>query len=463
MIKNKIENNNIKQNIIPINGLYLTGLDFQQWQDYFTNLLSASEEKNKYDITDSLRTKNITFVVTEKCNLNCSYCYEIHKTDNVMSKEIAKKGVDFLFNNNKINNYYNINNTPGVILEFIGGEPLLEIDLIDFIVEYFKFKAFEIDSPWAINYMISISSNGILYKSDKVQNFLKKNKDRVSIGISIDGNKSLHDACRVFPNGEGSYDIVEEAVRLWVKNELKPQTKMTLSPFNVGYLNDAVKNVWNLGVIGSFTNCVFEEGWTTEYAKILYYEMKKLADYILDNNLYNKYYISLFDESIGKPRIEDKNWCGGNGEMLAIGTDGKCFPCIRFMKYALSTPGREEKPIGNIFDGLESKEENEWLNELKKVTMSSQSDEKCNNCQIATGCSLCTGYNYDKFGTPNKKANYICEMHHARILSNRYYWQKLYNLLGMNNEFRLNVPIDKAIEIIGEDEYNMLVNIKSQK
>lgn len=461
--------------IKPKNGLYLAREDFPQWQDQHSKYIESYKKctgdcetcKQTYEETKDpdLKVKNITFVVTERCNLACTYCYECHKTGAKMSKKVAKQAVDFIFDKEKVNGYYDTETSPAVILEFIGGEPLLEIDLINYIVEYFKFKAFELNHPWAFNYMISLTTNGILYRDKKVQDFLKRNPNRVSVGLTIDGNKKLHDACRKFPDGSGSYDIVEKSVKQWIKNEVQAQTKITLSPSNVMYLNEALKNIRELSIVGAFTNCVFEEGWTIEHARILYAQMKKLADFNLKNENYKKYYCSLFDDDIGSKNIEDRNWCGGNGKMLAIGTDGRCFPCIRFMKYSLSTPDRKEQSIGDIWNGLESKEENKWLNRLKKITMSSQckyeDNKKCLTCPISKGCALCTGYNYDKFGDPNHKATFICEMHKARVLANVYYWNKLYNKLHLNNKnFKMNVPKDWALNIISKDEYNSLLKLE---
>ena len=78
------------------------------------------------------QTRNITFVVTENCNLKCTYCYETHKTHKNMSFNTAKRIVDYLFELYDQNNktaFIN-KNTTALELEFIGGEPLLEIDLI---------------------------------------------------------------------------------------------------------------------------------------------------------------------------------------------------------------------------------------------------------------------------------------------------------------------------------------------
>lgn len=431
----------------PKNGLYLTDEDFEQWQDQFPKLLGECQIEP---------IKNITFVVTENCNLACTYCYETHKTNRRMTRETAKEAIDFIFNEEKVNGYYDLDSCPGVILDIIGGEPLLEIDLINFIVEYFKVKAFGMGHCWATNYMVSISSNGTLYPTKKVQDFLARNQGKVSFGISIDGNKELHNACRIFPDGSGSYDAVLEGVKIWIKNEAMPSTKITLSPQNIAFTSEAIIDVWKTGVIGNFTNFVFEEGWTVEHAKIAYDELKKLADYLLDNRIYNNYYTSLFSEHVGSRLEDDKNWCGGNGDMLAIAPDGKCYPCIRFMKYSLSTPGRKEQPVGDIYSGLDNKDENEWLCKLKSITMSSQSTDKCNNCEIAQGCSLCTGYNYDKFGDPNVRATYICQMHQARVLANHYYWNKLYKQLNLDKKFILNIPKEWALEIISKEEYEYL-------
>lgn len=450
------------------NNLYKSKEDFIEFQDQMGKILDSKDAvcggdcKKCKSTNNNIRVKNITFIVTEDCNLNCTYCYEKHKTKRKMSKEVAKKAVDFIFDKNLINGYYDIDNDEAVVIEFIGGEPLLEIDLMDYIVDYFKVKAFSLSHPWATNYMINITSNGILFNSPKVKQFFDKNDGHVSIGITIDGDKELHDACRVFPDGSGSYDIVEKAVVNWSKIDVSAQTKITLCPDNVMHLNKALQNVWSLGINGAATNCVFEKGWTVDDAKILYEEMIKLSDYLIEDNKFEKYYCSLFEETIGTTEDDDQNWCGGNGQMLAIGVDGKCFPCIRFAKYSLVN--REEQPIGDIWKGLDTRENNNWLDKLCSVTRTSQlcheDNKKCLTCPISSGCSLCTAYNYDEFGDPNHKATYICDTHKARVLANVYHWNNLYKHLNLDKKFKCNVPKDWALEIISEGEYDRLLKLQ---
>ena len=88
-------------------------------------------------------------------------------------------------------------NTKAIIWEFIGGEPLMKIDLIIQISDYIFETMIKKHHPWLFFSKISISSNGLLYFDKKVQYFLEKYANLVSLGISLDGNKELHDKCRL--------------------------------------------------------------------------------------------------------------------------------------------------------------------------------------------------------------------------------------------------------------------------
>lgn len=108
--------------------------------------------------------------------------------------------------------------------------------------------------------MISICSNGVLYFTDKVQRFLEKHKGHLSFNISIDGNKELHDMCRKFPDGSGSYDIASSAVADWASKGNFMDSKMTVAPANVSYVYEASKSMVEKGYTCIHINCVYEEG-----------------------------------------------------------------------------------------------------------------------------------------------------------------------------------------------------------
>jgi uncharacterized protein len=120
----------------------------------------------------------------------------------------------------------------------------------------------------------------------------------------------------------------------------------------------------------------------------------------------------------------DKNYCGGNGQMLAIGADGDCYPCLRYAPISLTK--RPPLVIGNVNDGLLTNiDEMNICEHLCGITMISQSPQKCLDCKVSGGCGLCSGFNYDEFGDANVRATYICEMHKMRVKANEYFWTKL--------------------------------------
>lgn len=411
--------------------------------------------------TNKIECPSVTFQVTDDCNLCCTYCYQINKGHHVMPLGVAQKFIDMLLeNDDNTKQYIDTQVCNGVILDFIGGEPFLEVELIDNILEYFIKRTIETNHPWQYNWRMSISSNGILYFTPKVQQFIKKWFDRLSFNISIDGNKQLHDSCRIFPDGKGSYDIAIKGVRHFIDIlGGNMGSKMTLAPANVQYTFEAVKGLLDQGYEEINLNCVFEQGWTVEHATILYNELIKLANYILENDLEDKIYISIFDETLFHPKkiSDNQNWCGGNGQMISVDYKGDIYPCIRYMESSL---GNDIPPviIGNVNTGImtDAKCRN-CINALKQVNRISQSTEECINCPIAEGCAWCQAYNYQSSGGDfNHRATFICIMHKARTLANCYYWNLVYLKHQQLKRMKLWLPDSDALQIIPQNQLAIL-------
>lgn len=438
---------------------------FEQYSDSISRLYpelhQEKDENGKLPLS-----KSFTFQVTDACNLACSYCYQINKGVRVMNFEDAKNVIDLLLAGEKnFNSYLNPQFSPGIVIEFIGGEPFLQIDLMDQIVDYFRLKSIEMNHPWSKLFRISVCSNGVLYFDERVQKFLEKNKNLISFSITIDGNKELHDSCRVFPDGKPSYDLAIAAAQDWMSRGNYMGSKITIAPGNIDYLYDAIMHMIELGYDEINANCVYEEGWTKELATKLYYQMKRIADEFDKKGLKDKIYCSLFSDIIGKPKAEDdlQNWCGGTGMMLSMDPDGYLYPCIRYMESSL---GDEQPPlrIGHVNTGIgHSCDESNCIECLKRIDRRTQSTDECFYCPIAGGCSWCSAYNYQVTGTPNSRATYICDMHKARVLANSYYWNKYYLSKGQDKKFEMHCPAEWALEIIDKDEYNMLLNLSSER
>lgn len=172
--------------------------------------------------------------------------------------------------------------------------------------------------PWLLKTKISLCSNGLLYYEPKVQQFLNKFRGFVSLGFSIDGNKELHDMCRKDIYGNGTYDRAISAILDYHKKSgATLTTKMTLSPENISFASPAIIDLIEKGFTEIYVNCIYEEGWTYEHGTILYNELKKIADYVIEHDLYNKVYIRIFDRKLYQPEspLETNNWCGGTSDM----------------------------------------------------------------------------------------------------------------------------------------------------
>jgi len=350
----------------------------------------------------------------------------------------------------------------GIILDFIGGEPLLEIDLIDKIVDYFVQQAYKFKSHLAYRFMISISTNGTLYDTPKVQSFIKKWRPKLSLSISLDGCKELHDSCRVFPDGKGSYDLAEYAAKQELLRNPLLSTKMTFAPENIRYVPEAIRNLVSIGYKVIFCNCVFENVWHDEDAPLFYFKLKETADFLL--TLSDIPIISIFSLSCGHflDENENRNYCGGNGLMLCVNPDGNFYPCQRFTEVSL---GNDAQPyiIGNVDEGIGIKEDEiQRINCLSCITRRSQSTDECFNCSIASECAWCTAYNYQVFGTPDKRATFICPMHKARVMANCYFWNSLFKLSGSKRRFKLNLDDKSCLKIIDEKELSLLRELESE-
>ena len=391
----------------------------------------------------------ITFQITDDCNLNCSYCYQHHKQHHVMTFNIIKDFIDNLFNN-KYEIYLNIDDCGGLVIEFIGGEPFLQVNLMNEILEYFIKKI-----PQDFQWTCLVSSNGTLVNTPQVQTFIKKWFNNLHLVITFDGLKKYHDACRKFPNGEGSYDIVLKAITKYKQLfGTYPDNKITISPDNLQYLAENIKYLIKLGYYNLPVNPTYEGPWNIETAKIYYQQLKEIANFVLENNLENQLMITLFDEHSFHPipLTNKDNYCGGNGRMLAIDWKGDLYPCLRYMES--STGENHNFIIGNVYDGIIKD-----CAELKNVNRINHSPLKCKLCPVAYGCGNCLAYDYQLSGNFKYRNTEICWMHKARTLANIYYWNTYYRKHNKEDRMLFWLPKKDALKIIDKEEYKILKNL----
>ena len=404
--------------------------------------------------------RNITFQVTDDCCLKCDYCYQINKHHHMMNKEVAQKAIDLLFklyDENKEDNYIN-HHTHGIVLDLIGGEPLMNVEVMDFIIQYFIQQCIRREHEWLTNFRANITSNGVLYFNKDFQDFLQKYKGLISLGITIDGPKEIHDACRIDLNGNGSFEKAIAAADDWrQRGNEEIATKVTIAPQNLNQLNTIFDFFIKRNYKYIYANPIYEEKWTPEQAKEYYKQLKILADRLL---LEKEVYSSLFEEKNFQPLMStnNNNWCGGTGAMLAFDYNGLAYPCLRYMESSLGT---SVKPIiiGTVNGIYDTSETKKTYCDLCSITRRSQSTDECWNCQIASGCSWCSAWNYQSLGSFNKRSTNICWMHRARALANVYYWNKRYVQERREKIFPLYLSRNLATQIISDEEYDELIRL----
>jgi sulfatase maturation enzyme AslB (radical SAM superfamily) len=228
--------------------------------------------------------KTSTFIVTDDCNLRCSYCYLTDKKPDRMSWEVARDFIDMTFSNN-----LHLANIPAEdqiqfdhakIWDFVGGEPFMEFELVSKIINYIleKTQTLPDNHPWKRGFdcknckvthrlkgfRFAFSTNGTYLSDPKIREYLESHRDLISLGVTIDGPKDMHDACRVYPNGEGSFDSVMNSWE-WYRKTFPlnaMHSKSTICHENLIYVGEIAKFFWeDLGMDYVNMNCVFENVW----------------------------------------------------------------------------------------------------------------------------------------------------------------------------------------------------------
>lgn len=242
------------------------------------------------------RTKNITFIVTKDCQLACKYCYLVGKNESErMEWKIAKAAIDYILIHE---DYFK---DDSVVWDFIGGEPFLEIDLVDKICDYIKTEMFRLNHKWFNSYRFSFSTNGINYDSEKVQRYIEKNREHLSIGITIDGTKRKHDLNRIWKGSgpeRGSYDDVVRNIPLWLSQFPDGATKVTISSADIPYIRESVLHLYSLGIKEVNINVVFENVWKEGDDKLFEKQLIELADEIINHGYYEDHACSFFQKAL---------------------------------------------------------------------------------------------------------------------------------------------------------------------
>lgn len=400
-----------------------------------------------------------TINTTEDCNLRCKYCYEINKKKKYLKTDDAYRFIDLLLDNDDIvglregdpedDLFKNFQNR-GIILDFIGGDALMDVQQLDKIMTYFvtqlNTKKTKNALIWRHHYRFTIATNGTLFEEKGVKEFLEKWKKVISLGISIDGCKEIHDAYRVYPDMvTGSMDTILKSWD-WYKKTFPydaNRTKATCSKASIPYLLKSLKFMHeDLGMEQVIMNFVMEDSHFDvsdyiEYDK----QMRECVKYVLEHR-HDLYWDLLGTQYANHKRSEGDEWeykghCG-SGAMPCLGIDGNIYPCFRWLPHTQSS---YKSPIivGNLEKGFYNKDG--FVQVRHGACRKNCSMEKCRTCEYESACPYCIAGCYSEFGD-FKRTTYICEIIKITCKWAKVYWNEYRKLenkpLEYSEEFTLN-------------------------
>lgn len=328
----------------------------------------------------------VSLMLTWACNLNCTYCFEKFKrTDRKMSVDMAKKILAGEFDT------FRQQSPDGRLkVEFFGGEPLLQFDVIKSVTEWLE------NNDPGVDYLLSVTTNGTLL-DDNMKDWFVRHKDRIRIVMSVDGSNDMQETNRGELAGEVPIDFVR---RTWPGLHFKS----TISRANLPHIADGLIGLLEAGHVIA-PNLAQGEDWQEGDEVIYKRELEKLADWHLAHpdvepmNFFSQPFFSLLEPHCSRTPVKN---CGTGTTMTTYDVDGTAYPCHLFVPI---THGK-----WNV---------REELDKIDFYDDESLIDESCRECRMLRTCKTCYGFDFKDRGSVRKRDKRACRMKlaEAQIIS----------------------------------------------
>ncbi len=346
--------------------------------------------------------KALCLHITHDCNLACRYCFaeegEYHGQRALMSLEVGKRALDFLVENS--------GNRRNLEVDFFGGEPLMNWDVVKALVEYGR----ELEKTHDKKFRFTLTTNGVLL-NDEILSYV--NKEMGNLVLSIDGRKEVHDHMRPFCNGKGSYDLIVPKFQKAAagRNQTNYYVRGTYTHENTDFSED-VLHLADLGFEQISVEPVVAPkeapyALTEEDLPTLYEQYDRLAAEIVRRRK-NGEFINFFHFMIdleGGPCVAKRlSGCGSGTEYLAVTPWGDLYPCHQFV-------GQEQFLMGNLKDGIVNKD---LQDQFKRCNVYAK--PACQDCFAKFYCSggcAANAWNFDGDITGNYEIG--CKLQRKRI------------------------------------------------
>ena len=365
-----------------ISTLVNEGFDKQDIIDTYAELKTLCDDDSLFsedtyrpfaDMLTEAPIKSMCLNISHDCNLRCEYCFaaqgDFGHGRKLMPFEVGKAAIDFLIKHSA--NRHNLE------LDFFGGEPLMNLDVVKKVVEYAR----SIEKEHNKNFRFTMTTNGILLDDDSID-FI--NREMSNVVLSLDGRKEVNDRLRPTVNKKGSYDIIVPKYQKLVaeRGDKEYYVRGTFTKYNLDFTDD-VMHLNELGfdqisVEPVVTDPELPYALTESDLPAIAEEYEKLSKILIErkkNGTSFNFFHFMIDLEGGPCVAKRLRGCGSGTEYMAVTPEGDLYPCHQFV-------GRDEFKVGSIFTGLDRQELCDEFRQAHVLTK-----EACQSCWARFYCS----------------------------------------------------------------------------
>ncbi len=346
--------------------------------------------------------KALCLHIAHTCNLNCSYCFasqgKYHGERALMSYEVGKRALDFLIENSGTRRNLEV--------DFFGGEPLMNFDVVKQLVAYAR----SIEKEKNKNFRFTLTTNGVLVDDDVIE---FSNREMSNVVLSLDGRKEVHDRYRVDYAGNGSWEKIVPKFQKFVNARGGKNYYMrgTFTHANPDFLED-IKTMLDLG----FSELSMEPvvaasddpaALTEADNPVVMKQYEDLAKLMLERDKEGKsftFYHYMIDLKGGPCIYKRISGCGSGTEYMAVTPWGDLYPCHQFV-------GDEKFKLGDIWSGVNNKKIQDEF-----ASCNVYAREECRDCWARLYCSGgCAANAYHATGSVKGVYKYGCDLFKKRM------------------------------------------------
>jgi len=372
-------------------------------EDIFDNIENSINDTHikEYEIKNSETLYKLTLNITNKCNMNCKYCYadggQYNSEEGVMTKDIANQTFKTF-----LSKYKNIK-----IIQFFGGEPLMNIPMIKHTCDYFA----DLLKNNKIDFMpeFGVITNGTIY-TEEMADLL--NKFPISMTVSIDGCEDVHDSARIYNNGNGTWKSIIENIKKYKSKTNQPVA--IESTFNAIHIKagqsivdvlDSIKEttgIQNVHIVPVSVDCnsPLKLDDRSPFVKSVHdiFEIKRT-----ENKDFSYTFVSRIIQSL-KQKETIRYLCGAGISIFSVSSKGDIYPCFILTDI-------EQYKMGNVYDNGVFESHKFLCIHNMLSNFSKFENSKCSNCFNNKVCYGCIGTNHFNTGNIFETPDEECEMY----------------------------------------------------